>query len=298
MSRRRVHRPGTRLLASGAVSAVNTLNGWRPLSRRGRLSIAAFMAGWFPSELPLHCFGAEALATAAAATRGGARTWAGRAGLVLHGLSAAGLLALYAEARRSGVVLERALRDGLGPAYRDDLADDFPLDDPRPSGRAVLLPGRGSRRRLLAASDVAYGPAGVRNQLDVWRRPDLPTDGRAPVILQVHGGAWVMGRKQDQALPLLSRLVEHGWVGVAVNYRLSPSATWPDHIVDIKRSIAWIRREIAAYGGDPGYIAINVGPPGGHLSSLAALSPNHPAYQPGLEHHDSPLQAPAALYGV
>ena len=33
----------------------------QPLQRRGRLALPVFMAGWFPSELPLQCLATEAV---------------------------------------------------------------------------------------------------------------------------------------------------------------------------------------------------------------------------------------------
>ncbi|EUA50325.1 alpha/beta hydrolase fold family protein [Mycobacterium xenopi 3993] len=86
-----------------------------------------------------------------------------------------------------------------------------------------------------------------------------------------------MGGKRHQAYPLMSHLVELGWVCVAINYRLSPRSTWPDHIVDVKRALAWTKTHIAEYGGDPDWIAITGGSAGGHLSALAALTANNPS---------------------
>ena len=146
--------------------------------------------------------------------------------------------------------------------------------------------------------DISYGECGSRNHLDIWRRPDLDRGGRAPVLLQVPGGAWMVGNKRGQAHPLMSHLAELGWVCVAINYRLSPRSTWPDQIVDVKRAIAWTKEHIAEYGGDPDWIAITGGSAGGHLSSLAALTPNDPRFQPGFEDADTRVQAAVPFYGV
>jgi acetyl esterase/lipase len=118
------------------------------------------------------------------------------------------------------------------------------------------------------------------------------------VLLQVPGGAWITGNKRGQAHPLMSHLAELGWVCVAINYRLSPRSTWPDQIVDVKRAIAWTKEHIAEYGGDPDWIAITGGSAGGHLSSLAALTPNDPRFQPGFEEADTRVQAAVPFYGV
>jgi acetyl esterase/lipase len=132
----------------------------------------------------------------------------------------------------------------------------------------------------------------------VWRRADLAEDANAPVLLQVPGGAWVTGQKEGQAYPLLAHLAERGWVCVAINYRLSPRATWPDHIVDVKRAIAWVRSNIARHGGDPEFVAVTGGSAGGHLAALSALSINDPLFQPGFEDTDTAVQAAVPFYGV
>ena len=138
---------------------------------------------------------------------------------------------------------------------------------------------------------MSYGPHGRANLADIWRRRDLPRDGKAPVLLQVPGGAWMIGWRRPQAYPLMSQLVSRGWVCVSMNYRVSPLHTWPDHIVDVKRALAWVKENIAAYGGDPNFVAISGGSAGGHLSALAALTPNDPKFQPGFEDADTSVVA-------
>jgi acetyl esterase/lipase len=118
------------------------------------------------------------------------------------------------------------------------------------------------------------------------------------VLLQVPGGAWMVGSKRQQAYPLMSHLAELGWVCVAINYRLSPRSTWPDHIVDVKRALAWVKEHIAEYGGDPDWVAITGGSAGGHLSSLAALTANDPQFQPGFETADTSVRAAVPFYGL
>ncbi len=97
--------------------------------------------------------------------------------------------------------------------------------------------------------------------------------------------------RRPQAYPLLSHMADRGWVCVSIDYRVSPRHTWPDHIVDVKRALAWIKENIADYGGDPDFVAITGGSAGGHLSSLAALTPNDPQWQPGFEDADTSVVA-------
>jgi acetyl esterase/lipase len=87
-------------------------------------------------------------------------------------------------------------------------------------------------------------------------------------------------------------------VCVAANSRLSPRATFPDHLIDVKRAIAWIREHVAEYGGDPSFIVVTGGSAGGHLASLTALTANEPEYQPGFEAVDTRVDGCVAFYGV
>ena len=249
--------------------------------------------------MPLHALAWQALGTAGFVAAGGLRTRAGRTGLLLSAASAAGLIGLDRVAGQAADLLEAALVDELGDEYRSLMAPEMapPLSSPI-TRRQIVNPVPQLRRRYATARDVSYGEMGRRNQLDVWRRADLPLDGKAPVLVQVHGGAWMTGNKEQQGAALMAHLAERGWVCVAVNYRLSPKATWPDHIVDVKRALAWVKEHIAEHGGDPDFVAITGGSAGGHLSSLAALTPNVAAFQPGFEDVDTTVQAAVPFYGV
>lgn len=289
----------TKLLVAGVGAAAGTANARRPIYG-GLASFPSFVAGAVTSEIPLLHAGAHGVLAAALSARGGLSSWRGWLGLGLTVGGCAGALALHREARNAGNELERGLVDALGAGYRDSIVYPPNPDEGKQkvSRMPVLLATFSARRRYLRAEDVRYGPHGRRTQLDVWARPDLPEGSKAPVVVQVHGGAWVFGSKRGQAYPLLSHLVERGWICVAVNYRLSPRSTWPDHLVDVKRAIAWVKDNIAAHGGDPGFVAITGGSAGGHLSSLAALTAGDPAFQPGFEDADTTVQAAVPVYGV
>ena len=282
-----------RLLGFGVLGAVNTLNAYRPIIRRGNLAALSFTAAWPTSEAPLLTVGAQAVGLAALVRRGGPRSPAGKAGMVLTIGSWAGLVGLARAAGRSPAVLDDALRAALGAGYRRELAEDA---DPPLTWAQRVLPAVGEHRYRVA-TDVSYGPF-RRNRLDIWRDPKLPGDARAPVLVHVHGGGWVIGDKTIQGELLLSEMARRGWVGVSMTYRLSPKATWPDHIVDVKRGLAWVRQHIAEQGGDPGFIAITGGSAGGHLVALAALTSNDPALQPGFESADTSVDAAVPFYGV
>jgi acetyl esterase/lipase len=290
---------GQAFLVASAIGAARTLNAWRPVSRTGRTSVLAFPGGLTVSEMPLHSLAWQALATAGFVAAGSLRSHAGRAGLALTAASWAGLVGLDRVAASADEVLEAALVEGLGADYRSRMAATFsPPEDLPITRRQVANPLPPLRRRYAATRDVPYGEFGRRNHLDVWRRSDLPDDAGAPVLIQVHGGAWMTGSKEQQGAPLMGHLAERGWVSVALNYRLAPRSTWPDQIVDVKRAIAWVKEHIAEYGGDPDFVVITGGSAGGHLSALAALTAGVDLFQPGFEDADTAVQAAVPMYGV
>jgi acetyl esterase/lipase len=150
------------------------------------------------------------------------------------------------------------------------------------------------RRGVAHDRAVAYHE---RLKLDVYR-PVAPGQEPRPAIVQVHGGAWVVGSRREQGIPLLNHLAANGWVGVNVDYRMSPFATWPTQVVDVKRAIAWVRAHADELGVDPGFIAITGGSAGGHLTALAALTSDDRSLQPGFEDADTSVQAAVPFYGV
>ncbi|MFI5123455.1 MAG: alpha/beta hydrolase fold domain-containing protein, partial [Vicinamibacteria bacterium] len=73
---------------------------------------------------------------------------------------------------------------------------------------------------------------------------------------------------------------------------------YPDHIVDVKRAIAWVRENADELGIDPEMICITGGSAGGHLTALAGLTENDPSLQPGFEESDTSVAAAVPFYGV
>ena len=245
---------------------------------RGSPFMVGCVAGWLLTEFPPHVLTGHALSRVPHPSIGRvANTWA---------------------AQRAGQALTAALTECFGPDFADSVCHPT-------SKRSVCAPrgGRwqrpGPHRRYAAqTSDISYGPGGSKHLLDIWRRPEVAPGCRAPVLIQVPGGAWTLNGKRPQAYTLMSRMVELGWICVSINYSKSPRCTFPTHLVDVKRAIAWVRENIADYGGDPDFIAITGGSAGAHLASLAALTPRDPRFQPGFENADTTVQAAATYYGV
>ncbi len=274
------------------VTAALTANALRPLPGYWT-GVPTMFGGWLTSELAPHMLAL----TAADTVRELTRPRPNRHGLALAAASALGLTAVIVQSEGAKRHVDRALAEALGPDYMDRLGANYTdLDLATPLGQ-LAWPFRMRNPEVERVKDVAYADAGRRGLLDIYRPRGTALD-KAPVLLQVHGGAWTIGSKDEQGIPLMLHMAARGWLCVAINYRLSPREAFPAHLQDVKRAIAWIRDNIGSYGGDPRFVAITGGSAGGHLAALAALTPNDPEYQPGFEDADTTLQAAVPHYGV
>jgi acetyl esterase/lipase len=277
------------LLRQGVLAAL-TANAVKPLNTE-RTAIPAFAAGWLTSELAPQLIALSAVDTLQAARR----RRAAPAGVALAAASAAGLAWIVTRARASGTLIESTLREGVGPEYRDLLEEESLADELRTPLLTLARPFKMTQPGVEVVRNVAYTEGGVKAKLDIYR-PAGRDLSRAPVLVQVHGGAWIIGRKEEQGLLLMNRMAARGWVCVAVNYRLAPKHPWPTQIIDVKRALAWVREHVAEYGGDPDYLVLTGGSAGGHLASLAALTPGD--FQPGFEDADTAVAGCVPFYGV
>lgn len=253
-----------------------------------------FIGAWLTGELALHHLAWQAVATLIFLALGALDAWPGALGLGITVTSWIGLLVLERRAGLAHAAFQQALGETGARSVRP--TTPVPATGNRPPVRRHANPFKMREPGVERIADISYGDAGTRNLLDVYR-PASHREG-CPVLLQIHGGAWVVGEKEHQGLPLMNRLASTGWVCVAPNYRLSPKATFPDHLIDIKRALAWVRAHAASYGGDPDFVAVTGGSAGGHLAALVALTPNIPELQPGFEDADTSVAACIPFYGI
>lgn len=273
-------------LVVSLFSAAAALHAFAPW-RKNLWFIIGFFGSWLTIELATHHLVLILIGAALFALVGG---WSNPIGIAALVLNAAAITMLWLH-HRGGRKAARTMKDVL-KGYAEEGAW------PRIPTTKLLQPFAPARREVVRIRDVEFGrAAGQRLKLDVFM-PREKSERPRPVVLQIHGGAWIVGDKREQGLPLLYHLAANGWVGFNVNYRLSPAATFPDHLVDIKRALAWIREHADEYGVDPNFVAVTGGSAGGHLASLMALTANDPEYQPGFEDADTSVQAAVPLYAV
>ncbi|NLH79630.1 MAG: alpha/beta hydrolase [Phyllobacteriaceae bacterium] len=152
------------------------------------------------------------------------------------------------------------------------------LDDLSPDCRDALLAaadaGAGAERpssgRVLA--DLPYG-SDPKQRLDV-HLPEAPR--AAPILVMVHGGAWVIGDKNADAV--VDAKVAHwrprGWIFVTVGYRLLPAADVATQAEDVAHALAYVQAHAGEWGGDPRAVVLMGHSAGAHLAALLAADPS------------------------
>ncbi len=281
------------LLKSGLSSVSVVANARHPRIRNQALTIPSFFAAWTGTEAANLFLAKSAWQVVRGIQRGDHKTKAGMAGLVAHGIASAGFVSFIAQGRRSDEEFEATLLPELGST--------FIAERPRSLRKGAVVPVFTGLSKVNVSRRVSYADAaGYRNSLDVYqpKSPDSSDAAPRPIVIEVHGGGWVVGNNYEQGVPLLTHLVDNGWLGFSINYRLAPKAKFPEQVIDVKRAIAWVKEHAHEYGGDPSFIAVTGGSAGGYLTAMAALTANDPEFQPGFEEVDTSIQAAVPFYGV
>ena len=103
--------------------------------------------------------------------------------------------------------------------------------------------------------NIQYSTIDPRLVVDIYFRPMKHSRAPRPVLLYVHGGAWVQGSKLYTP-PLVTYLAARGFVCASAQYRLldKDEHAFPDNLVDLKRCVVWLRANVAQFHGSPEFI--------------------------------------------
>ncbi len=144
-----------------------------------------------------------------------------------------------------------------------------------------------------AQRDIAYIDGGhARHTLDVF----TPATGTNwPLIVWVHGGAWLAGSKDN--CPAL-RFLREGYAVASINYRLSQHAVYPAQIEDCKAAIRWLRANAGRFGYDGARIGVWGSSAGGHLVALLGTTGSTREFDTGsLSNVSSRVQCVVDFFG-
>ncbi|MEV0084878.1 alpha/beta hydrolase [Saccharopolyspora sp. NPDC050642] len=117
--------------------------------------------------------------------------------------------------------------------------------------------------------------------------PDIPAPAGVPVVLYLHGGAWLIGSREDH-LDRLVRLAEHGIAVASADYRFANAAAFPAQLHDAQAAVRWLRREGQAHGLATERIGVWGASAGAHIAAHLALAVDGP---------ESSVQAMVGYFG-
>jgi acetyl esterase/lipase len=124
--------------------------------------------------------------------------------------------------------------------------------------------------------NINYGDASEpMHRADVYVPRNDPSQPIAslPTVLMIHGGAWSLGDKTNDAVHA-RRLAGRGYVVVAINYRLAPAHPFPAQWLDCKRALQWLASDTHSFPIDRQRVGLWGYSAGGHLAALMTLRPD------------------------
>jgi acetyl esterase/lipase len=134
--------------------------------------------------------------------------------------------------------------------------------------------------------NITYTTANnYQSKLDVYR--PVYTKSPVPVIVNIHGGGWVNGTKEDVAFSALPYM-EMGFAVVNVEYRLARISPAPAAVQDCLCVLHWIGRNAREFGFDLDKIVITGASAGGHLALTTALIPTSEGFEDQCANDDDP----------
>jgi acetyl esterase/lipase len=173
------------------------------------------------------------------------------------------MIALAATLLTSATVEAAQLGRGLRGQLRQRLAEKR-AEEERPIDLQAIMSG--ARKRT-----DAYGTDAAQ-RLDVY----IPPNARnAPILIMVHGGAWMIGDKANTGSieNKLKHWLTRGWIVVSVNYRMLPNAMAYAQAEDVAEAVQWTQGYAEDWGGDPRKIILMGHSAGAHLAALVSSKP-------------------------
>lgn len=126
--------------------------------------------------------------------------------------------------------------------------------------------------RVEVKTGVAYGDGDERSDhCDLYLPRRDGDQALTPVVLTVHGGAWMSGDKWTMRNHSY-QLAKRGIAAVSINYRLAPKHKFPKQLDDLREALAWIGDNAEEHRFDLNRVGLYGYSAGGHLvSSIATL---------------------------
>ncbi|PKB81105.1 MAG: hypothetical protein BZY84_07580 [SAR202 cluster bacterium MP-SInd-SRR3963457-G1] len=124
-------------------------------------------------------------------------------------------------------------------------------------------------------ADVEYLNHGAAPLLARVFRPQ--GSGPFPIMIELHGGAWVRGNREngDDANEALAK---NGVIVVALDFTVPPEAPYPASMADIHYGVRWAKTQAAGWNGIPDRVGAMGTSSGAHQAMLLGMRPDDSRY--------------------
>jgi acetyl esterase/lipase len=124
-------------------------------------------------------------------------------------------------------------------------------------------------------ADVEYLNHGAAPLLARIFRPQ--GSGPFPIMIELHGGAWVRGNREngDDANEALAK---NGVIVVALDFTVPPEAPYPASMADIHYGVRWAKTQAAGWNGIPDRVGAMGTSSGAHQAMLLGMRPDDSRY--------------------
>jgi acetyl esterase/lipase len=122
---------------------------------------------------------------------------------------------------------------------------------------------------IVTMRNIPYVENGHPNQILDLYLPDQPSNKPLPLMIWIHGGAWMAG---SHANPPVLYLVNEGFAVASIQHRFSSHAIWPAQAYDCKAAIRFLRANAVEYNLDPDHFGVGGDSSGGHLAAFIGTS--------------------------
>lgn len=148
---------------------------------------------------------------------------------------------------------------------------------------------------IASIRNEPYRPDDTDARLDVFFPEGIAPDEQLPLLVWIHGGAWISGDKDDNT-PYYEIIASHGYTVISLNYSLGPDKHYPTPVFQINDALAYIQENAVRFHVDPTRIAIAGDSAGAQLTSQIAALVTNPEF--AAEMGITPSLKPDQLRGV
>ena len=149
--------------------------------------------------------------------------------------------------------------------------------------------------------DIVYSQVPSRGFQNISLQMDIlqpKTEAKKPAILFVTGGGFINANRAN-GLQLREKLADAGYVVASINYRVAPTATFPQPLEDVKSAIRYLKANADKFGIDARRVGIVGGSAGGYLSAMTGTTSGTKTFDKGDNlNFDSTVRCAVDLYGI